>query len=62
MLTRKAAPNAELSQDMHRAAQVNFAYDKCTMKSIRKNGKMIAWVLICALALSVGAGLVSGVV
>jgi hypothetical protein len=38
-----------------------LAYDKRTMESIRKRVKVITWLLIAALVVGTGAGLLSGV-
>lgn len=40
----------------------DLAYDKCTMESIRKRVKVITWLLVGALVLGTGAGVLSGVI
>ncbi|GAA1858839.1 hypothetical protein GCM10009715_02890 [Paeniglutamicibacter psychrophenolicus] len=39
-----------------------LAYDKRTMESIRKRVKVITWLLIGALLVGTGAGMLSGVI
>lgn len=40
----------------------DLAYDKRTMESIRKRVKVITWLLVGALVLGTGAGVLSGVI
>lgn len=39
-----------------------LAYDKRTMESIRKRVKVITWLLIAALLVGTGAGMLSGMI
>jgi hypothetical protein len=45
-----------------RTSTVFLAYDKSIMESIRKRVKVITWLLIAALVVGTGAGLLSGAI